>query len=371
MTEFELGCQVALSHTFLSSAVSHELVSAFGSAQAVWEAPAQMLQTQLKPKQSEKLAYAQKTLNPMQLLDLYQKHGVQIISLRHPQYWPLLCQIHHPPFLLYVRGNSAVSAEKTLGIVGTRRFTHYGKQSTEKAVEAVADLNPCIVSGLAAGIDTVAHQAALKHNLPTIAVFGTGIDHIFPRQNTRLAQQIIEAGGALVSEYPIGFPGDKYTFPQRNRIIAGLSQGVLVVEGNQKSGALITARFALEENRQVFAVPGNIFNATSEGPNHLIQEGAIPVLTGHEIPPALNWQVTGILPSHRSTSISADLQARLQTLSTPEKAIFDMIGSEPVLLDDLQARQKNLSIMELNTMLTMLELQGLVTALPGSRFTRN
>lgn len=373
MSDVELACQIGLSHSLLSSRVLIRLVEAMGTACDVWVASESALREHLSEKQVEKLSQTRKSTEPEQLLSFYQSHRIQVLSLSHPDYPPLLRFIQDPPFLLYVRGESrALQQEKSLAIVGTRQCTDYGQQVVKKLAKQMIPYEPCIISGLAIGIDTLAHKAALKNGLPTVAVFGTGINQVYPGSNRTLAEQIVESGGALVSELPADVSGVYFNFPKRNRVIAGLSQGTLVVEGDLKSGALITAKFALEENRQVLAIPGSILNPVSVGPNRLIQQGAVPVLSDEDIAESLGWQKTKEMTMHSVEESLAPLPlAMVAELSSCEKAILEAIGHEPVPLESIQMQRKEIPIGALNTALTMLELQGLITALPGAKFCRN
>ncbi len=356
----------------LSSAVLFRLVAALGSAEAAWKASDEALAEVLKPKQVEKLNQTRQATDPSCIVERYQAMGIQAIPMDHYDYPDLLRQMHDPPFLLYVRGQIPLSTPHTLAVVGTRRYTDYGVRALQNFMADIAVFQPCIISGLAAGIDTVAHRCALIHDLPTIAVFGTGIDQVYPRENEKLALQIIASGGALISEYPAGVSGDRFTFPRRNRIIAALAQGTLVIEGDVTSGALITAKVAIEENRQVMALPGNIFNPTANGPNRLIQEGAYPVLKGEDIAQVLNWVPRENLSAEGlASSSSGGSQADLTHLNSHEREVLTAIAYEPTSLDEIQQKRKTMTIMDINTTLTMLELQGLITALPGSKFSRN
>lgn len=372
MTKQTLLYHVALVHSYIANAALNRLVKAFGSAKAVWHTSEAALQEHLLDKQVEKLLSARKHLDPERLLDGYHQAGIQVLSPGCSGYPALLKQIHDPPFLLFVRGNIEVVEGKPLAVVGTRLYTDYGARVVDTLIEQVKPDGPCVISGLAAGIDTLAHQAALRNGLPTVAVFGTGIDQIFPRRNSALAHSILEAGGALVSEYPLGAQGDKHTFPQRNRIIAGMAQGTLVIEGSLQSGALITARFALEENRQVMAVPGSIFSPMAMGPNRLIQEGATPVLTGTDIGQALTWhRAEESLQKPMSPVQPALDQSVLTQLPKEQQRILSVVGYEPTSFEAIQNQNQAIPIMALQTALTMLEIHGLITALPGAKFCRN
>ncbi len=368
LSDTDRAIALGLSHTRLSSRVLRRLVEQLGSVHAVWEASESALTPLMRADSLTKFLSARKTLDPDRLCEAYNAAHINVLSVFDPAYPTDLKHSHDPPFVLYVRGSLTALGPRALAIVGTRQYSDYGRKAVSTLIEQLAPMRPCIVSGLAAGIDTLAHQAALNHKLPTIAVFGTGIDRIFPRENERLALQILEAGHALVSELPMGTPGDKYTFPKRNRIIAGLSQGTLVIEGSIKSGSLITARMALEEGRQVMAVPGSIFSPSALGPHHLIQEGATPIQSANDICQAMGWDQTS--GGQLKTTVMKDAKA-LPPMSASEEAVYTVLGMDPLGVDYVQSQCSMLSVMEVQTALTMLELSGLVTALPGARFCRN
>ncbi len=214
------------------------------------------------------------------------------VDIESPVYSQMLKEIHDPPKEIYIRGNKELLNKPGLAVVGTRRATEYGIRATREIVRGLVSANFVIVSGLALGIDTVAHQTALENNIPTIAVLGSSIDDqsIYPKENIKLAHEIIEEGGVVISEYEPPFSAQKHTFPQRNRIVSGLSKAVIVIEAPQKSGALITARCALEQNREVFALPGDIFSENSNGTNNLIKQGAHPIISLKEIIEELGYQ---------------------------------------------------------------------------------
>jgi len=206
------------------------------------------------------------------------------VDINDPEYPRILKEIYDPPQGIYIRGNIEILNKSGLAVVGTRKATAYGIKATE---EIIKNLPPglVIVSGLALGIDTVAHRAALKKNIPTIAVLGSSVDDqsIYPRENAKLAYEIIAKGGAIISEYEPPSPPQKQNFPARNRIISGLSKAVIVIEAPEKSGALITAKCALEQNREVYALPGNVFSENSQGTNNLIKQGAHPITSFKEV----------------------------------------------------------------------------------------
>ena len=218
-------------------------------------------------------------------IEILRTEGIELVAKDDPAYPPLLRETHEAPELLYIKGNAAVlSSEWLVGMVGSRKPTEYGVAAATKLASDLGAAGAIIVSGLAFGIDTASHLGALRAGR-TIGVIGSGLDRtsFYPAVNWAIAEKIVAGGGAVVSEYPPGTKSFPSHFPERNRIIAGLSQGLIVVEAQEKSGALITARLAIEENRDVFAVPGSIFSATSKGPNSLIREGAVPVTTAIDV----------------------------------------------------------------------------------------
>lgn len=211
---------------------------------------------------------------------------IKEISIESSKYPNILKRIYDPPKKLYVMGNEELLKTNSIAIVGSRDNTEYGKEAAKYFAYNVAKQNICIVSGLARGIDSFAHIGALQAKGKTIAVIGNGLDIVYPKENAKLAQKIIKLGGAIISEYPIGSKPERFHFPARNRIISGLSNGVLVIEAKEKSGSLITADFAIEQGKEVFAVPGNINSLNSVGTNNLIKDGAIPVSNYKDI---LHW----------------------------------------------------------------------------------
>lgn len=213
-------------------------------------------------------------IDPEKEWERLQKEGIEVITKDRPSYPQILTEIPDPPYILYIKGAKDALKGNCLGVVGTRSFTTYGKEVTPYLVKPLVNQGLTIVSGLAKGIDTFAHKACLEAGGITVAVLATGVERVYPKSNTKLAQRIIKKGGAIISENPIGTEPQRWTFPPRNRIISGLSLGVLVVEAGKKSGALITARAALDQNREVFAVPGDILSSASKGPNQLLKEGA-------------------------------------------------------------------------------------------------
>jgi len=274
---------------------------------------------------------------------------IKEIKLKTKEYPKLLAQIHGPPKQLYCRGNIKLLDSFCIGVVGTRKLTTYGREATEKIVSELAGNNLTIVSGLAFGIDTIAHQTALDNNLPTIAVLGTGVDDksIYPNTNLPLSHQILENDGLIVSEYPQGTEGYKSNFPARNRIISGLSKGVLVIEAPEISGALITTRFATEQNRDVFAVPGNIFSLNSKGPNMLIQKGAKPVFSAQDI----------LGSYYQNLELDLGPGKNISTKNPVEQKILDILdGGGGLTADEIISFSKS-EVSQVIAALSMLELK--------------
>lgn len=344
------------------------LLAKAGSAEGIWNASDALIKEAL-PQKKQELIFKRRDIPLNEAwLNRHRELSIQVIAYPDSNYPPLLKEIHDPPGLLYVKGALSALTSKTIAVVGTRNASEYGRQVTEKLIRELVPASATIISGLASGIDTVAHWTALQSGLLTVAVFGCGLDIIAPSANRRLSQEIIAQGGALVSEYKLGTQASKYTFPQRNRIVAGLSHGVLVVEGDIKSGALITAKLGLEEGRSVFAVPGNIYNSGSQGPLYLIQNGAVPVSCGQDILRELQWW----LPSGKSQPDLNAAQATVENftaLSDVEKQVLGGISYDPVSVENL-SQTTGLPFAKINEILTLLELEGLIVLMPGAKVCR-
>lgn len=281
--------------------------------------------------------------------------GQRLLTLADAAYPPLLLETPDPPSILYVRGNFGLLQKPGIAIVGSRNPTPQGMQTAETFARALAAKGLGIVSGLALGIDAAAHRGALAAAGATIAVIGTGADRVYPARNKELALAI--AGqGAIVSEFPLGTPAIAANFPRRNRIISGLSRGVLVVEAALESGSLITARLAAEQGREVFAIPGSIHSPVARGCHRLIKQGAKLVETAQDILEELG--------SH-----PADLGASPVAATAGDSAILDALGYDPCALDDLMDRTGISADLLLGELLT-LELDGRIAALPGNRYQR-
>jgi DNA processing protein len=301
--------------------------------------------------------------------------GAQIVSLDDPKYPAQLKQIYDPPLILYVRGNDSVISQPGIALVGTRHPTPYGSGMSERLACDLAARGLVIFSGMARGIDTAGHRGAIAAKGKTVAVWGTGVDEVYPKENRKLAEQILALGGAVISEFPIGtFPAPQ-NFPIRNRIISGISLGVLVVEAAEYSGTRITARCALEQNREVFAVPGNVTNKGSWTPNTLIKQGAKLVATWEDVWEELPADVRLTLQpegGHESqTEQTASLFGETE-LSPHEKKIFALLkADEATHIDEIVERlEPALSSSEIFAALFELELAGKVKQLPGKNFVK-
>lgn len=274
-----------------------------------------------------------------------------------PEAWPAaLLEIPEPPEQLFIEGSLPDPNFIYLTVVGSRRFSSYGAQACEKIIRELSGSPVAIVSGLALGIDTIAHESALAAHLPTIAFPGSGLDRsvLHPHSNRRLADEIVAAGGALVSEFDPTYPAGLHTFPRRNRLMAGLAKATLVIEAGERSGTLITARLALDYNRDVLAVPGSIFSINSIGTNNLIRQGATPVTSGFDVLQALGL----------ASDLPGQTVLPLTDLSPTEKKIVDLLLIEPLPRDELVA-QLELPTSETNTTLAAMEIKGLIKETMG------
>ena len=274
---------------------------------------------------------------------------ISAIGLSEKKYPKLLNQIANPPKRIYCRGNIELLKSFCIGVVGTRKLTSYGKEATEYIVSGLADREITIVSGLAMGVDAIAHQTALDTDLPTIAVLGSGVDdeNIYPQINLPLAQNILKNNGLIISEYEPKSRGYKSNFPARNRIISGLSRGTLVIEAPLISGALITTKYATEHNRDVFAVPGNIFSPNSKGPNMLIRKGAKPVFSAEDILGAY----------YQNLELNLEQSNTISTKNPTEKKIIDILNDKGELSADKIIAESGLEVSQVIAALSMLEMR--------------
>ena len=336
------------------------LESHFGELKHAWAASESELRaSRLDDRTIAEIIKTRADADPMDELERLERHKVVAYTWHEPEYPARLRQIHDMPPVIYVKGTLKPEDEISLAVVGTRKATTYGREVTREFVRDLVPAGLTIASGLALGIDSVAHHAALQAGGRTIAVLGSGVDIIYPTKNVDLSREIAD-NGALISDYPIGIPPLKEHFPRRNRIMSGISLGTLVIEGAEKSGALITARQALDQNREVFAVPGSALAERSRGPNLLIQRGeAKLVLHAEDILQELNMP-------------QGDKQLNLPSTPEPvdeeQAAVLRLLSHSPVHIDEIY-RASGMSMPEVSSTLTMLELNDLVRQVGGMRYT--
>ncbi|MBI3379435.1 DNA-protecting protein DprA [Candidatus Gottesmanbacteria bacterium] len=340
------------------------LLSYFSTAEKAWNADVKkLLGTGLGEKLTAKFDHFRKTFLLDEYIEKIKKKNIKIIILQEKIYPNLLFQISDAPFLLYVMGDiESLDLDKTVGVVGTRKITHYGEEVTRKLTEGLVDAGVTIVSGMAYGVDTVAHKTAVLNGGKTVAVLGCGVDIIHPRTNTELYWQIVKKYGIVVSEFPVGMYADIGLFPARNRIISGLSLGTLVTEGAEDSGALITARYAAEQGREVFAVPGPITSQMSEGPTILLKQGAKLVTEVGDILEELK-----INPKSKLQISNKIQNPNFQNLNKEEKIILDLLQNESLHFDEL-VKKSGISASKLGSILTMMEMKKLIKNNGGSNY---
>ncbi|MBI2050519.1 MAG: DNA-protecting protein DprA [Parcubacteria group bacterium] len=337
-----------------------KLRKAFPSLEQAWNAPLSKLEeVGFTENALSEFIRVRREINLDAELEKLARENISVITVDDEEYPKLLKEIYYPPFLLYCRGVLPAPEEFLIAVVGSRKYSIYGKQMAQRLVSGLAQNKLTIVSGLALGIDGIAHETALESNTKTIGVLGCGIErsNIYPASNRMLGERIIERGGCIISEFPPGTPPYKSNFPRRNRIIAGLSLGVLVVEAAEKSGALITAQHAVEQNRDVFAVPGNATSESSVGTNNLIKQGARPVTDASEILESLNLkQATNYLEAQKIIPENPE-----------EEAVLAHLGHEPIHVDEL-ARLTNLPIRAINATLAIMEMKGKIKNLGAMKY---
>ncbi|MBI3941482.1 MAG: DNA-protecting protein DprA [Chloroflexi bacterium] len=336
------------------------LLERFGDLYTAWHAnPLALKAAGLDGRPLENLLQVRLHLDLAKELDRLAALSIRVETWETAGYPRLLREIATSPPVLYFRGEYAPSDEFAVGIVGTRTPTSYGRDVAVNLAEGLASNGITVVSGLARGIDTWAHQGALKAKGRTLAVLGSGVDIIYPPENWRLAESIMAGHGALISEYALGTKPEAMNFPPRNRIISGLSLGVVVVQAGEKSGALITATFAAEQGRDVFAVPGNINVRNSAGTNRLIRDGAYPVAEVRDILEQLNLNMIN----------EQQIVREIIPANPTEQQLLNHLGDEPVHIDEL-GRSCNLPIAEISATLTLMELKGMVRQAGNMQYIR-
>lgn len=344
-----------------------QLLSHFDSPETIFkESSSTLRKTGLFSEESIKQIHDPELLKQAEKqLSLTQAHNIRIFTLKDSDYPQILREIFAPPPVLYAKGQFEVFSKHSIAVVGMRQPGTYGRNATAHIVQGLTEHTIAITSGLALGIDSIAHKACLEHGGKTIAVLGSGVDRTYPATNRKLAEQILD-NGAVISEFPLGTPPLPYNFPRRNRIISGLSAGVLVVEAGKKSGSLITAHYALQQGRDVFTVPGSIFSDKSDGTFNLIKSGATPVQSAQDILDNIEL-VTHSLS--KPEVISKATQLPLELLNSEERLIVDTLSDSPMRLDQI-AEKIQKKVADLFSILLNLELKGIVQQVAGQQYIR-
>jgi DNA processing protein len=354
-----------------------KLLEKFGSAENVFHATRSELESlRLRAETIESILKREFHEKAIEESEKVKNLGGDVLILDDGSYPYLLREIADPPITLYVKGNwQACFDAPCIGVIGSRKCSTYGENASEMLSRDLAENGICVVSGLARGIDTAAHRGALRGQGKTIAVLGTGIDNVYPKENKKLVEEILDSGGAIVSQFPMETPPLKDNFPYRNRIISGLSYGVLLVEASERSGSLITARLAMEQNREVMAVPGNITSRNSFGTNYLIKSGAKLVQQWQDVVTELPQEISArILPPKldEKTTKKTNGQQELApaSLNETERRIWSLLSAdEPKHIDSL-LNESELSFGDLNSSLVGLDLKDLIRTLPGNFYAR-
>jgi DNA processing protein len=336
------------------------LLDYFGSAQEAWSATySDLVQAGLDARTAEAVAASRREMDLDAEMERLEKAGVRALTLESEGYPKRLLEISDAPPVLYVLGELTEADEWAIGVVGTRRVTSYGREAATRLSSGLAESGVTVVSGLARGVDTIAHKAALDAGGRTVAVLGSGLDVIYPYENRQLVNRVVSDGlGAVVSEYSLGTQPDAMNFPPRNRIISGLSLGVLVVEAGEKSGALITVTFALEQGRDVFAVPGPITSHMSDGTNNLLKLGAKCVTSARDMLEELNMDM-----------ISEHIEAVRSLPSDPtERMLLGFLQDSSQHIDELTDKS-GLPASTVSAVLTMMELKGMVRHIGGMQYS--
>ena len=340
----------------------HRLYNYFGDIEEAFNANLHELSQidGLSVKKVETFLRERDKIDPDKALYAIENRGIDYVTLEDDNYPHMLKQISDPPAVLYYKGDLfGCNLERTVAVVGSRKSTYHAKEAVNKMISELVGTDICIVSGLAAGIDTSAHNSAIENNLKTIGVIASGFDFIYPTSNKNLYEKIEKGGGAVVTEYYPTFQPLKFRFPQRNRIVSGLSYGTLVAEASLKSGALITANLCLEQGRELMCIPGLISNPNTEGIYKLLKNGAALVTKAEDILEALNWEIK---PAEQ-------LKMNLSGLTETEAKILDAIEVEEKNADEISLETK-IDIDELLTTLTTMELKGIIKQVTGDRYKR-
>ena len=315
----------------------------------------------LSIRKAENFIELRNKINPDKILEEVESKGIKYITLEDEKYPRLLKNIEDPPAVIYYKGNLFdCNLDKTLAVVGSRKASYHAKEALEKIISDLCNTDICIVSGLAAGIDTQAHISALNNNLKTIGVIASGLDYFYPTSNKHLYEKIENGNGAVISEYYPTFEPLKFRFPQRNRIVSGLSHGTLVAEASLKSGALITANLTLDQGRELMCIPGLISNPNTEGIYKLLKNGATLVTNGEDILNALNWEIIQ----------DKQLKLDMPELTKNEEKIYKALEIEEKGIDEL-ITITGIGVEDILTDLTTLELKGIIKQVGGDRYKKS
>jgi DNA processing protein len=344
----------------LDSTFIQRLYNYFGDVQTAFNAKLSDLKQieGLSVKKAENFISKKEKVNPDETLDFVLQKGIKVLTWEDKEYPYMLRQISNPPMTLFCKGDlSNCNLNKTVAFVGSRNASFNGKDSVNRIISDLANTDICIVSGLAAGIDAVSHKSAIENNLKTIGVIASGFDYVYPTGNKYLYEKIENGCGAILTEYYPTFEPIKFRFPQRNRIVTGLSYGTVVGEAALKSGALISANLTLEQGRELMCIPGSINNINTEGVFKLLKDGATMITKGEDILNALGWEVQ---VQQKETQIK---------LSGNEKIIYDLLSVEPKGFDEIQSGTM-IDTDSLLICLTEMELKGLINQTDGDRYSR-
>lgn len=341
----------------------YQLLSIYEDARAVWEAAASAeageITQLLGRKTAQTLREARNKAQFYRLFDMLDRKGIRAVTRLSDDYPTALTAIYEPPPTLFVRGEASLNGDRQFAIVGSRRCTRDGERAAREIARELARCGVTVVSGMARGIDTCAHEGALFANGCTVAVLGCGVDVAYPPENEALMSRIIDSGGAVVSEFVPGTQPLPGNFPARNRIISGLCAGTLLVEGAERSGAMITVNCALEQGRDVFAVPGSIYSTLSAAPNRMIVEGANPVISPWEVLEYYRW-------GSRPAASDADPHEAVR-LDPEEEILVEPLREQELSFEEL-VQITGFSAAKLNSRLTMLELRGIIVKVPGGAY---
>ena len=348
------------SYIYFGPARTKLLIDYFGSAQKSWAASEKkLLSIGLKNERIKDFIKYKKAFNTKAYFEKLKRLDIDFLTYDDSGFPKNLRDLSNAPLVLYKKGILSENSENAVAVVGTRKMTSYGREVTQQFAQELASMGITIISGLARGIDTMAHRATLDAGGQTIAVLACGLDLVYPLENTQLTKKILEKNGAILSEYPLGYPALRANFASRNRIISGLSKAVLVIEGAQKSGTLLTASAAAEQGRPVFAVPGQVTSPMSAASHFLIRNGATIAFSPRDILHELNVQL----------KVDKNAMEKVMPAGKEEKKLVEILASEPLHLDELVAIS-GFEVASVSARLTIMELKGLVRNLGGGIYKR-